>query len=111
MFNVSQCNYSGDNLRAVLDVGDDEGDKAMEAPAAPKTAEERAQHQFSLVESFGSEKQKRLLASARQSKIDAKDMDSSFTSTLPLVDSQCKIIRAPQIAFTLFLLNHCLIKC
>ena len=73
-----------------MDMGDDEGYKAMEAPAAPKTAEEKAQQQFSLVESFGSEKQKRLLASARQSKIDAKDMDSSFTSTLPQIDNQCK---------------------
>lgn len=82
----------------------------MEDTRSSKTAEEKAQQQLHLVESFGSEKQKRLLANARRSKVDAKDLDSSLTNALPVVDNQCKIIRnaecVPQIAFTLFLLNH-----
>lgn len=97
----------------MLDLSDDEGDEAMEDAGTPKTAEEKAQQQFQLVESFGSEKQKRLLANARQSKIDGTDLDSSLANSLPMVDLQCKIIIknvTPQIAFTLFLLNCCLIK-
>ena len=97
----------------MLDLSDDEGDEAMEDVGAAKTAEEKAQQQFQLVESFGSEKQKRLLASARQSKVDGADLDSSLTNSLSMVDPQCKIIIknvTPQITFTLFLLNCCLIK-
>ena len=65
----------------------------MEDAGTPRTAEEKAQQQLHLVESFGSEKQKRLLANARRSKVDAKDLDSSLTNALPVVDNQCKIIR------------------
>ena len=54
--------------------------------------EEKAQQQFNLVESFGSEKQKRLLANARRSKVDIKDLDSSLTNALPVVENQCKIV-------------------
>ena len=74
----------------MLDLSDDEGDEAIEDATAPKTAEEKAQQQFQLVESFGSEKQKRLLASARQSKVDGTDLD--LANSLPMVDTQCKII-------------------
>ena len=113
MFNVWHCHPPGDNLAAMLDLSDDGGEEAMDDTRAPKTAEEKAQQQFQLVESFGSEKQKRLLASARQSKVDGKDLDSSLTNSLPMVDSQCKIIVknvTPQIAFTLLLLKFYHIK-
>ena len=82
----------GDNLRAMVDLSDNgEDDETMDV-GTPKTVEEKAHQQHRLVESFGSEKQKRLLANARQSKVDVKDLNSSMTSTLPAVDHQCKII-------------------
>ena len=86
--NAWHCYPSGDNLKATLDLSDDEGDEAMEDTGAPNTAEEKAQLQFQLVDSFGSEKQKRLLANARQSKIDGTDLDSSLANSLPMVDSK-----------------------
>lgn len=73
-----------------MNLSGDEEEKPMNN-GAPKTVEEKAQQQFRLVESFGSEKQKRLLANARQSKVDSKDLDSSMSNSLPVVDNQCKI--------------------
>jgi len=80
----------GDNLRVSLDLSDDEEEEAMHVET-PKTSEEKTQQQFRLVESFGSAKQKRLLVNARRSKIDMKDLDSSISNSLPMVDNQCKI--------------------
>lgn len=93
MLNVCQYHHQGDNLRTRLDFSDDGvNEEAVEDAGTPRTAEEKAQLQFHLVESFGSEKQKRLLANARRSKVDVKDLDSSISNSLPAVDSQCKII-------------------
>ena len=72
---------------------DDESSKeATQDAGTPMTTEEKARQQFHLVESFGSEKQKRSLAIARRSKVDMKDLDSSISNTLPVVDNQGKII-------------------
>ena len=89
------CHHQGDNLRARVDLSDDDDESGKEATqdaGTPMTTEEKAQQQFHLVESFGSEKQKRSLAIARRSKVDMKDLDSSISNTLPVVDNQCKII-------------------
>lgn len=90
----------GDNLRARLDLSDDGEDEAKHAETA-KTTEEKTKQQFCLVESFGSTKQKRLLANVRRSKVDVKDLDLSISNSLPVIYNQCKIffylIEMPQI--------------
>lgn len=99
-----------------MDLSDNDEDieEAMDNTGMAKTAEEKAQQQFRLVESFGSEKQKRLLANARQSRVDVKDLNSSISNSLPVViDNGCKMMSkkcVPQITFTLFLFNPFLMR-
>jgi len=78
-------------VRTKLDLSDDDdenGDRTMEVP---KTPVDKTQQQYRLVQSFGSEKQKRFLANARRGIVDSKDLDTSMTNSLETFDYHSKV--------------------
>jgi len=80
-------------MRTKLDLSDDDdenGDLAMEATKSPKTPADKTQQQYRLVQSFGSEKQKRFLANARRGIVDSKDLDTSMANSLETFDYHSK---------------------
>ncbi|XP_065883791.1 DNA-directed RNA polymerase I subunit RPA49-like [Dysidea avara] len=80
----------GDSIQAKLDLSDDDdenGDMTTEVTKSPpKTPADKMQQQYRLVQSFGSEKQKRFLANARRGIVDSKDLDTSMTNSLETFD-------------------------
>ena len=77
-------------MKTKLDLSDDDeenGDTTTEVSRLPSTpAVDKSQQQYQLVQSFGSEKQKRFLANARRSIVDSKDLDTSMTTSLETFD-------------------------
>jgi len=81
-------------VRTKLDLSDDDdenGDMMMEVTRSPKTSVDKTQQQYRLVQSFGSEKQKRFLANARRGIVDSKDLDTSMTSSLETFSYHSKV--------------------
>ena len=78
-----------------MDLSDDDdenGDMTTEVTKSPpKTPADKMQQQYRLVQSFGSEKQKRFLANARRGIVDSKDLDTSMTNSLETFDYHSKL--------------------